>query len=74
MDRDRETLLRRYATGELTWRGLRAKGIENYRDVLGGLGELGLRPPVAPLDGPNAEARRRGCALLRDLLQGGPGQ
>jgi phosphoglycolate phosphatase-like HAD superfamily hydrolase len=32
------------------------------------LGRLGLRPPVAPLDGPNVEARLRGRAMLRRAL------
>ena len=65
---DREQLLRSYAAGDISWTSLRGQGIENYRDVLAGLGELGLRPPVAPMEGPNVEARRRGRALLRQAL------
>jgi len=42
---------------------------ENYLDVSGGLGDLGFRPPVAPMEGPNVEARERGRALLRQALQ-----
>ena len=64
-----EKLLRQYAAGGITWMALRTKGIENYRDVLAGLGGLGLRPPVAPMEGPNVEARRRGRAMLREALQ-----
>lgn len=64
-----EKLLRQYAAGALTWHRLRRLGFENYLDVLAGLGELGLRPPIAPMDGPNVEARRRGRALLRQLLR-----
>ena len=66
---DREGLLRLYAAGEISWTSLRGRGIENYRDVLAGLGELGLRPPIAPLEGPNVEARRRGRAFLRQALK-----
>jgi len=66
---DRERLLRDYATGTLSWSILRTKGIDNYRDVLAGLGALGLRPPVAPLDGPNRAARERGLAYLRAALR-----
>jgi hypothetical protein len=64
-----ERLLRQYAAGEITWSSLRLRGFENYLDVLGGLGDLGLRPPVAPMEGPNVDARQRGRALLRQALQ-----
>ena len=66
---DRETLIRQYAAGEITWHALRERGFDNYVEVLGVLGELGLRVPVAPMEGPNVEARQRGRALLRRLLQ-----
>jgi hypothetical protein len=33
------------------------------------LGKLGLRPPVAPMDGPNVEARQRERTLLRHALK-----
>ncbi len=65
---EQEALLRQYAAGQITWTSLRGRGFENYRAVLAGLGELGLRPPVAPMDGPNVEARLRGRALLRQAL------
>lgn len=64
----REQLIRRYAAGEVTWHELREQGFDNYLDVLAGLGELGLRPPMAPMEGPNVEARQRGRALIRRLL------
>ena len=67
-DETREVLLRRYALGGVTWHELRERGFEDYVEVLGGLGELGLRPPIAPMEGPNREARERGRALLRRLL------
>ncbi len=66
---ERERLLRDYAAGELSWSLLRQRGYDNYLDVLAGLGELGLRPPIAPMDGPNREARERARALLRQALQ-----
>jgi hypothetical protein len=72
VDRERETLLRRYAKGDVTWHELRTRGFEDYIEVLGGLGELGLRPPIAPMEGPNVAARERGRALLRQLLQAAP--
>ena len=68
MDIEREKLIRQYAAGAITWRSLQQRGLENYRDVLAGLGELGLRPPVAPMDGPNVELRRRARAIIRDAL------
>ena len=66
---DKEKLIREYAAGEITWSALRTRGFENYLDVLTELGKLGLRPPIAPMDGPNVEARQRGRALLRQALR-----
>ena len=43
---DRERLLRSYAAGDVSWTSLRGQGIDNCRDVLAGLDELGLRPPL----------------------------
>ncbi len=68
----KEALLRQYAAGEITWHELRECGFENYVEVLGGLGELGLRPPIAPMEGPNRAARERGRALIREALKGRP--
>ena len=65
---EKHALLRQYAAGDITWTSLRGRGIENYRDVLAGLGALGLRPPVAPMDGPNVEARMRGRAIVRQAI------
>jgi hypothetical protein len=68
-----ERLLREYAAGDISWSSLRRRGFENYRDVLAGLGALGLRPPVAPMEGPNVEARRRGREIIqRALSESGP--
>ena len=62
---DKEMLIRQYAADEITWRALPERGFANYVQVLGALGELGLRPPIAPMEGPNVDARQRGCAMLR---------
>jgi hypothetical protein len=66
---DNKKIIREYAAGEVTWSALRRRGFDNYLDVLTELGKLGLRPPVAPMDGPNVEARQRGRALLRQALE-----
>lgn len=66
---EKEQLLRQYAAGQITWRAMRERGFENYLDVLAGLGELGLRQPIAPMEGPNVEVRRRARALLREALE-----
>ncbi|HXW71957.1 MAG TPA: hypothetical protein VEK34_11020 [Methylocella sp.] len=66
---DKQKLIRQYAAGEITWHALRERGFDSYLDVLAGLGELGLRPPVAPMEGPNVEARRRGRAIIREALK-----
>jgi hypothetical protein len=66
---DKEKLIRKYAAGQVAWSALRTRGFDNYLDVLTELGKLGLRPPIAPMDGPNVEARQRGRALLRQALK-----
>ncbi len=63
MNTDREALIGQYAAGEITWFLLRQEGFDNYRQLLAGLGELGLRPPIAPR-GPMS---RRGCAAGRSF-------
>jgi hypothetical protein len=68
----RTDLLRDYAAGEVSWRALREQGFEDYIQVLAGLGELGLRPPLAPMEGPNVAARERGRALIQRLLRDQP--
>lgn len=65
----REALIRHYAAREITWRELQERGFENYVQVLGALGERGLRPPMAPMEGPNLAARERGRAIIRKALQ-----
>jgi hypothetical protein len=68
-DSERETLIRQYAAGQISWHTLRERGFDNYVEVLAILGELNLRPPFARMQGPNAEARERGRALVREALR-----
>ncbi len=68
MTPERERLLQDYAACRVTWHDLQRRGFADYLEVLGGLGELGLRPPMAPMEGPNVEARRRGMEVLRQAL------
>ena len=70
LETDKEALIRQYAAGEISWRTLQERGFADYVEVLGALGELGLRPPIAPMEGPNVEARRRGREILRRALKG----
>jgi hypothetical protein len=73
MQRDeRQALIRQYASGKITWHELRERGFEDYIQVLAGLGELGLRPPIAPMEGPNRAARERGRAVIRAALRARP--
>ncbi len=67
-DTERTTLIRRYAAGDITWHELRERGFEDYVQVLAALGELGLRPPIAAMRGPNVAARERGRAIIRAAL------
>jgi hypothetical protein len=66
---EREALIPEYGAGGVTWHRLRERGFDNYVEVLSGLGEFGLKYPVAPMSGPNVEARRRGIELLRQRLR-----
>ena len=71
---EQDTLIRRYANHEITWRELREYDeFEHYGDVIMALGRLDLRIPVAPMEGPeagpNVESRKQGRAILRELLR-----
>ena len=66
---EKETLLRQYASGDVTWSSLQGRVFDSFREVLAGLGERELRPPVAPMEGPNVEARRLGRQLVRRALE-----
>jgi hypothetical protein len=62
---DRDDLLRDYAIGRVTWRELQERGFDDYIQVLSGLGELGLRPPIAPMAGSDVEADSEGARSWR---------
>jgi hypothetical protein len=66
---ERHTLIRQYAVHQITWHELQERGFDDYVQVLAALGELGLRPPLAPMTGPNVAERERGRALLRQALR-----
>jgi hypothetical protein len=66
---ERQSLIRQYAADRITWHELRERGFDDYVQVLAGLGELGLRPPIAPMVGPNRAARERGRALIPEALR-----
>ncbi len=68
MQAERERLLREYAAGRVSWSHLQGQGFQNYLEVLAGLGELHLRQPVAPMEGPNLAARERGRSIIRRAL------
>lgn len=68
-ENEKQTLIRQYAAREISWHELRERGFDDYVQVLGALGELGLRPPIAEMTGPNVEARRRGRAMIREALR-----
>ena len=59
---ERKILIRLYAAGEISWHELCERGFEDYMQVLGALGELGLRQ----MTGPNAAEDERGRAMLRE--------
>jgi hypothetical protein len=66
---DKAALIRQYAAGEITWHALQERGFGDYVQVLATLGELGLRPPIAAMTGPNRTARERGRAIIREALR-----
>jgi hypothetical protein len=51
---------------------IRGLGFSGYVQRFGGLGGLGLRPPIALMEGPDVAARQRGRALLRLALLNHP--
>src|SRR5262249_28635864 len=67
---EQDDLIARYANGHITWSELRRYDeFESYLDVLAGLGRLGLRPPIAPMTGPNAVSRKRRIEMVRAALR-----
>lgn len=65
----RDDLIRRYAAGGLGWSDLQDAGFRDWLEVLGALGERGLRLPSARMVGPNTEARQEGKMLLRAAIE-----
>ena len=72
LSNEQASFIRQYAAGKITWHDLRERGFENFVQVLGGLGELGLRQPIVPMQGPNRAARERGRTLIREALKARP--
>jgi hypothetical protein len=68
--REKEHLIRQCAVGEITWHAPRERRFDNYLQVLGATGAPGLRPPVAPMAGPNVAALECGRAVIRKAPRG----
>ena len=68
-DNEKANLIRQYAAGGITWHTLRERGFKDYAHVLGGLGDLGLWPPVAAMQGPNRAERERGRTIIREAIR-----
>jgi hypothetical protein len=67
-DSEKEKLIRAYAAGQVTWHALQERGFDNYVQVLGGLGELGLRSPIAPMVFSAAIRQARRCCCSRTAM------
>jgi hypothetical protein len=66
---DNEKLIRQYAAGEITWRALRERGLTITCRFSGHSVDSVFGPLVAPIRGPNVEARERGRAIIREALR-----
>lgn len=64
----RREAVRQYATGDLSWRDLQARGFRRYGEVLADLADMHLDVPVMPLEGYNADLRRKGIAWLEEAI------
>ena len=64
MDGATANMLCRYAKGEVSGLAVREATGLDWALILGGLAELGLRPPRASLYGPNGPSLKRGHDLL----------
>uniref|UniRef100_A0A9E7ZK32 Uncharacterized protein n=1 Tax=Bosea sp. NBC_00436 TaxID=2969620 RepID=A0A9E7ZK32_9HYPH len=69
-DERRREAVRQYATGDLSWRDLQAKGIRRYGQVLADLADMQLDVPILPLEGRNADLRQKGIAWLEEAIDG----
>ena len=65
----RRALALRYARGEMSIHELRRAGHESMIELLSDLAELGKRPPLAAMVGPNVETRRAGLERLAAFLK-----
>jgi hypothetical protein len=65
----RDELIRQYAAGGLGWSDIQDAGFRDWLEVLGALGERGLRLPSARMVGPNAQARQDARARLRQAIE-----
>jgi hypothetical protein len=68
MKRKVKQAVRDCAAGKVSWRALRKHGLKSYIEVLSAMADLGLRPYMAPLTGPNVETRIAGMKVLKDIL------
>lgn len=66
---EKERLVRQYAVGEVSRRRCAGVASTFILNVLAALGELGLRPSMAPMEGPNVDARQRGILFVRERLR-----
>lgn len=60
-DSEKEGLIRLYAAGGITWHDLQERGFDDFIQVLGALGELGLRQPIAEMVAVFANSGVDGC-------------
>lgn len=65
----RRDAVRRYADGELSWSDLKRMGVRRYTEVMADLADMGLRLPVAPLEGESAAMRQAGIIRLEEALR-----
>jgi len=70
MDAALEQRLRQYAAGQLGWKNLK-RHVDSYADVLSGLGELKLRPPIADPAQVQSDGLDQGLHALRAALAHG---
>ncbi len=65
----RRALALRYVRGEMSIHELRRAGHSSMIELLSDLAELGERPPLANMVGPNVETRRAGLERLAAVLK-----
>lgn len=65
----RQALAKRYAQGDLTIHELRRAGHHRMIELFADLAEIGARPPLASMIGPNVETRLAGLERLRERLK-----